>query len=244
MMFLLLIVTASFRPAAPAIGDLITIEFQEAVVLDPSPDYEVVEHDGPRVVVRTFRPEPFELSGRLGNVAFRRLVVPVTSVLQPDDTMQPAPLKEPLPPAASRRPLVAVGSAAVVAALAWLAVVALARRAAKAAMPRPDIPAAERFRIAIEQLRRDPSRPDRWAALADATRRYLAATEPALGRELTTGEVLRVLDGAPRRDTVAAILRQGDLEKFSPWGARPADFDAAAESALALIPEPDAEAAA
>jgi hypothetical protein len=33
---------------------------------------------------------------------------------------------------------------------------------------------------------------------------------------------------------VETILRQGDLEKFSPWGAAPADFDAVANEALQI----------
>jgi hypothetical protein len=33
---------------------------------------------------------------------------------------------------------------------------------------------------------------------------------------------------------VAAILRQGDLEKFSPWGAAPANFDEAVNQALEI----------
>ena len=44
--------------------------------------------------------------------------------------------------------------------------------------------------------------------------------------------------------TVAAILRQGDLEKFSPWGALPANFAALADRALELAPEPVLEEAA
>jgi hypothetical protein len=43
---------------------------------------------------------------------------------------------------------------------------------------------------------------------------------------------------------VATILRQGDLEKFSPWGARPSDFDPVAAEALELIPAAPIEEAA
>jgi hypothetical protein len=32
----------------------------------------------------------------------------------------------------------------------------------------------------------------------------------------------------------ASILRQGDLEKFSPWGAAPADFDEVAKRAFEI----------
>jgi hypothetical protein len=48
-----------------------------------------------------------------------------------------------------------------------------------------------------------------------------------------------------RHDILAEILRQGDLEKFSPWGAAPADFAAIANRALVeLAPEPVVEEAA
>ena len=242
MILVLLIVTASFRPAAPTVGDPITIVFEQPVVLDPSEAYEVLSQDGKQVVVRTFRPEPFELSGRVGDVFFRKLVVPVGSVLRPDDDLKPAPLDPPLPPPVSRRPYAAIGIASGIAALAWLAVFLLARRARIAAMPIPDIPAAERFRLAVEQLRRDPAAPHRWAALADATRRFLASSDPSLGLEWTTAEILSRAEGS--HATLARILRQGDMEKFSPWGAQPGDFDAVAASALDLIPPAPVEVAA
>lgn len=242
MIAILLIVTASFQPAAPTVGDPITIEFERPVVLDKSDAYEVISHAGKRVVVRTFRPEPFELSGRVGKIHFRKLMVPVGSVLAPDDDLKPAPLDPPVAPPVSRRPWIAIGIASAVAALAWLATFLLARRIAIEAMPVPDIPAADRFRLAVEQLRGDPAGAMRWAALADATRRYLAATDPRLGLELTTEETLRRAQGEYAQ--LGSILDQGDLEKFSPWGARKADFDAVAASALELIPPPPVQVAA
>ena len=242
MILFLLIVTATFRPAAPTVGDPITIEFKSPVVLDKSEAYEIVSQSPNRVVVRTFRPEPFELSGRTGDVRFRKLVVPVTSVLAPDDEMKPAPLDPPRKAPPTRLPYDAIGIAAAFAALSWLAALLLARRAVISPTALPDLPAADRFRLAVEELRRDPARSLRWAALADATRRYLAATDPRLGLELTTVEILRRAQGeyAP----LALILHQGDLEKFSPWGARSADFDPVATSALELIPPPPVEVAA
>jgi hypothetical protein len=242
MILVLLIVTATFRPAAPTVGDPITIEFERPVILDKSESYEIVSQKQNQIVVRTFRPEPFELSGRIDDVRFRKLIVPVTSVLAPDDEMEPAPLDPPLKSPAMRKPYYAIGIASAVAALAWLATLLLAKRAAIATSPVAELPAADRFRFTIEELRREPAAPLRWAALADATRRYLAATDPRLGLELTTVETLRRAQGeyAP----LALILHQGDLEKFSPWGARAADFDAVAASALELIPPPPVEVAA
>ena len=78
------------------------------------------------------------------------------------------------------------------------------------------------------------------AELADAMRFHLATTDPRLGLELTTRELLARCDDP----TVAEILRQGDLEKFSPWGAAPGDFHALARRGLALIPETVVEEAA
>lgn len=234
MILFLLIVTATFRPPVPTVGDPITVQFEQPVVLDASDRYEVVSHDGKTVVVRTFRPEPFELSGRTGGVFFRKLMVPVTSVLESDDTMEPAPLKPPAPPADSRRPMVALASAAAVALLAWLGAIALSRRGRRAPAVVPELPAADRYRMAIAELRASPSISGRWAALADATRHYLASTEPALRIELTTAELLRV--ARSRHDVIATILHHGDLEKFSPWGTGASNFDAVAEEALRLIP--------
>jgi hypothetical protein len=94
----------------------------------------------------------------------------------------------------------------------------------------PVVPADIRFRNAVQAAARAPRK---WAALADATREYLAAAYPELGLELTTAELLA--KGGGLTAAVRGILRQGDLEKFSPWGAEPADFNAAAEQALELI---------
>ncbi|HUP45939.1 MAG TPA: hypothetical protein VM779_10560 [Thermoanaerobaculia bacterium] len=246
MIVFLLLVTAVFRPSAPAVGDLITVEFEQAVVLDPSDAYELVSQDGRTVVVRTFRPEPIEISGRMGNIVFRKLVLPVRSVLAPDDEMKPAPLKPPAEPAASRVPWIALGTAGAVAALAWVAVMLLARRKTTVAMPAPILSPAEQFRSTVHRLRRSPGQAGRWAALADATRVYVAAVEPPLGLELTTAEFLRALRATniSGQNVAAAILRQGDLEKFSPWGAAAADFDRVAQGALDLIPQPAMEEAA
>src|SRR5207253_4830229 len=98
------------------------------VGLDPSPDYEVVSQSGKRVVVRTFRPRPFALSGRTEGVAFRNLIVPVRSVLKPKDDLQPAPLA---PPRAEPYPRIAsmlLAIAGALAALAWLAAWLVSKR--------------------------------------------------------------------------------------------------------------------
>ena len=165
-------------------------------------------------------PKTFALHTSDGDV-----MIPVRSVLAPADKLEPAPLVPPRAERYPRMPFVAMAVAALLAMLAWTGVFLLARR--RVAQPAIVLNPAEEIRKARD-----------WAGLADAVRRYLAATDPRLGLELTTRELLARCDDR----TVAEILRQGDLQKFSPWGAAPGDFDALARRALALIvPEPPAE---
>jgi hypothetical protein len=227
-------VTATYTPAAPAVGDLITVRFTAPVTLEASPDYEVVRRDGASVVVRTFRPAPFVMHGVVGGVRFENLVVPVRSVLDPNQPMTPAPLVPPRAVPYPRAPFYVLA----VAALAALAIWILVWRRARAAESRPVavISPEVRFRDAVLALRGREATA-RWARLADETRRYLAATRPALGSELTTRELLPRL--AERERIVEAILRQGDLEKFSTRGPEPLAFDEIAARALALAENAD-----
>ena len=221
-------VSITFQPPAPTVGDRIVLQFPASVVLDASKDYEVIEQQGPRVVVRTFLPKPFALSGTIGGVRFRNLVVPVKSVLKPNDDLKPAPLRPPQAVPYPRTPFIAIGVAALAAIAAWAAAWWLARRSVP--LPaEPPIPIDERFRRAVFAAK---TQPERWAALADATRAYLAATRPQYGSDLTTTELVARLREEER--IVQAILRQGDLEKFSLSGADPEDFDSVAERALRL----------
>lgn len=240
MIFLFLIVTATFRPAAPTVGDLITIDFARPVVLDRSTAYEIVSLNGTRVVVRTFDPKPFALSGVTGGVRFRNLEVPIRSVLQAKDKREPAPLRPPLHRPYPRQPFIAIAIAALAAAAAWVAVLLLAKRRPEAGAIEPMLAPADRFRMTVASLRADPAHSDRWATLADATRLFLSSLSPHLGVELTTSQLLPRVD-ARHIAVIAQVLRQGDLEKFSPWGPPLADFDALAEGALDLIPPPPEE---
>ncbi len=238
MIPLLLLVTATFRPPAPTVGDRITIDFQQPVTVDRSTDYEIVSQRGSRVVIRTFEPKPFTISGRVGDVLFRNMVVPVHSVLEPRDNLAPAPLKPPIAEAYPKLPFVLIGIAALLAIGAWSAVVMLEKREE---ISEPVSPPADRFRTAVRKART-------WSQLADAVREYIQATT------LTTTEVLARLSVGPPPSAAAAegrgatliaeILRQGDLEKFSPWGARPGDFGAMKRRALELLPEEREEVAA
>ena len=229
---LTLALTVSMSPAQPEVGDAIAITFPEAVVLDASRDYEVIETRGHVVVVRTFEPRAFSLSGTSGNVRFRNLKVPVVSVLRPGDDLAPAPLAPPRPSDIAWLQWLAI-ALAVLLALGLLAFLWLrARRKKPEAEPLPRVTPEERFRAAVLALRADPSRGLRWAALADETRRFLSATRPQLGSELTTTELVPRL--AEQEHVVEEILHQGDLEKFSRGGAAPREFDELAEKALEL----------
>ena len=221
MILVLAFVTATFSPAAPTVGDPITIVFSEPVKVAPSPAYDVIAQQGRRVVVRTFVPKPFVIGG---------VTIPVRSVLKKNDDLQPAPLTPPRASAYPRAPFVAIAIAALLAAGAWLVVWLLAKRAVP--IVEPVIPASERYRGAVLALRENPARADRWAALADATRAYLADVRAGLGSDLTTTELVPRL--VERERVVADILRQGDMEKFSGEGAPPRDFDEVADRALEL----------
>lgn len=230
LLLLLALTTATVRPASPAVGDLVTIEFAQPAVLDASDSFEVVSTEGNRVVVRTFAPQPFKVSGRMGALRFRDLTIRVHSVLRPNDDLKPAPLTPPRAVSYPRRPFVAIAIAALAACVIW-GLVWWRSRAPRVRLE-PEIPADERYRRAIESLRTARTVRLRWATLADETRRYLAATRTYLGAELTTREVVSRL--APEDRIVETILRQGDLEKFSTEGARPLDFEEVAIGALRL----------
>jgi hypothetical protein len=233
--------TVTFSPSKPTVGDAITVTFPAPVVLDASTEYEVVSRDGNTVVVRTFTPKPIELRGvAAGNVRFANVRIPVQSVLRQGDDLTPAPLVPPRAVAQPRLPWIAIALAALAASAAWVLVW---RRGARVAVTLlPQVPPDERFRRAVLELRANASHPRRWASLADETRLYLAATRPHLGIELTTTEVLPRLAAEER--IVVEILRQGDLEKFSPAGRGTGDFDAVADAALELAREPQVEEAA
>ena len=93
------LVTATFHPAEPTVGDPVTIEFTAPVTVQPSPDYEIVSHSPARVVVRTFQPHPIAVHSSDGDI-----VIPIKSVLAPDDSLKPAPLQPPRALPASRTP--------------------------------------------------------------------------------------------------------------------------------------------
>jgi hypothetical protein len=219
-------ISATFHPAKPTVGDLISLDFAKPATLDASPPFEVVSHAGSHYVIRTFEPKPIALSGVAGDVRFRNLVVPVRSVLGVKDAQTPSPLKPPHPLPSPMLPLLLIGAAVLAAIGAWATVWFLARR--RRVIPVPVLTPSEQFRASLEAARTSPQH---WASLADAVREYLA--ERGYGAELTTSQLLPLL---PReQQLIADILRRGDYEKFSPWGAPEGDFDAVASRAPAIL---------
>ncbi|HEX7680067.1 MAG TPA: hypothetical protein VF713_18195, partial [Thermoanaerobaculia bacterium] len=225
MTALVLVLVTMFHPVRATVGDPVTIEFASPTVVDPSPDYEVVARAGSSVVIRTFVPHTITVTGRSAEGPVS-VVIPIYSVLKPDDKLEPAPLKPPRPEPWPRLPFAAIGIAALAALAAWTAVVVLAKR--RVATPRIVIVPADAFRGRVMALRTGDRM--RWAHLADAVRAYLAAVRADFGAELTTSELLARIENL----SVAQVLRQGDLEKFSPWGAAPANFDDARKQALEI----------
>ncbi|HEX3578054.1 MAG TPA: hypothetical protein VHY33_05770 [Thermoanaerobaculia bacterium] len=222
---LLFLLITTFQPPKPTIGDPVTITFASPTTLEPSADFEVISRSGNSVVIRSFVPHTIAVNGRAADGPVS-VMIPIHSVLKPDDKLEPSPLKPPKPERWPRLPFFAIGIAALAAVGAWAGVAALAKRVMT--KPRIVIVPADELRRRVRSLR--PDSPKRWAALADIVRAYLAAVRPDLGAELTTSELLSRIDHA----AVAQILRQGDLEKFSPRGAAPADFDDAATRALEI----------
>lgn len=238
MILVLALVTATLQPAQPKVGDLITVTFAAPVVLDVSRDYEIVRREGNSVVLRTFAPQPFRMSGTVGGERFSGLRVPVQTVLKPGDDLTPAPLAPPRAMPYPRMPFVAIAIAAVLAIAAWAAAWWLSRKR-HAEVRKAIVSPEERFRLALLELRANPSRQLRWATLADETRAFLVATRPHVREDLTTTELVPRLREEER--IVEEILRQGDLEKFSTRGAAARDFDDVAMRALALAePRPAA----
>jgi hypothetical protein len=221
MILVLALVTATLQPASPKVGDRITVTFPAPVVLDASRDYEVVSQSGNRVVVRTFEPKPFVLSGTAGGTRFRNMTVPVGSVLKPGDDLQPAPLVPPRPLPFPVLPWYAIALVALLAVGAWIAVWLRSRKAVEIVVP-PLAP-ADRLRAAVQTLMDNPSYELRWAALANETRLFLSTTRPGLSGDLTTTELVPRLGENER--VVEEILRQGDLQKFSQSGAPDRDFN-------------------
>ncbi len=227
---LLLALTITTRPARVTVGDLVTIEASRApVVLQKPAGYEVVSVTGNRAVVRTFQAQAFTVSGTAGGEPFAQKVV-VQSVLGAKDDLKAAPLAPPRAEPEPVLPWIVIGASALLAIGAWTWVALRVRCTAPAVVAPPALTPSSRFIATVERLRHEADTARRWAQLADALRDYLAATRE-LSSDLTTTELLMLTHGDA---VIADVLHQGDLEKFSPWGARAADFEDVARRALEL----------
>lgn len=247
--FLLAVATSSFSysPARPTIGDAIAIRSSGAPFeVRPSAEFEVVSSGPAEVVLRTFHPGTLHVeivthsAGEVPETG--TLAIEVASVLASDDKLEPAPLRPPKALPRENTPWIATAAAAGVAALLWALLALLVRlraRQAVPAIPRFEDP-AEVFRAALSTIATLRDDEAKWVMLASATRSYLAATDPSLGTELTSYELLTAMRRAGRRadsvSTVESILRGGDWTKFSPFGAPNASIDTLLCYAAALIP--------
>ncbi|MFA6956672.1 MAG: hypothetical protein WC538_12450 [Thermoanaerobaculia bacterium] len=257
--FLLALATSpfTFSPAKPTIGDAITIKASGASFeVRPSQEFEVVSTSPGEVVLRTFHPGTLRVEvvthtpGEVTETG--TLAIEVASVLAAgDEKLEPAPLRPPKELPRENTAWIAIGIAAGAAALLWALLALLLRFRRMPAIP--EIPQvedpAEAFRAALAKLRTLGDDESKWVLLSSATRRYLASTEPSLGVELTSYELLATMRRAGRRaDTVAtveSILRGGDWTKFSPFGAPRVSIDTLVGAAAELIPAaPEGEAAA
>lgn len=237
----------SFSPAKPTVGDAITIRMQGAPFeVRPSAEIEIVSASPQEVVLRSFRPGPLrvEYETRVpGEVpATGSVEIEIASVLARDDKLEPAPLRPPRPLPRDDTAWIAIGVAACVALLLWLALALLLRRRGTSALPKLPVfeDPADAFRAALARIRLLDDDEAKWVALSSATRAYLAATDGALGVELTTSELLLAMRRSGRRaaetEAVESILRGGDWTKFSPFGAPKVEIASLVESAAALIP--------
>jgi hypothetical protein len=219
-------ISATFHPAKPAVGDLISIDFPNPATLDASASFEVLSHSGAHYVIRTFEPKPIALSGVAGDVRFRRLTVPVHSVLGAKNAQTPSPLKAPHPLPTPVLPLILIGAALLAVIAAW--VVVWFRERHRRVIPQPVLTPAEQFRASVATA---SASSQRWASLADAVRAYLA--QRGYGAELTTSQLLPLLPH--EQPLIADILRRGDYEKFSPGGEPQGDFDTLVSRAPAIL---------
>jgi hypothetical protein len=232
----------TFSPPRPTVGDPVTITFPAGVTqvqLSPGEGFEAIRGSGNQIVLRSFRPGPFEVSGRLlrGETAsaFRMRLI-INSVLQPNDSLEPAALKPPRPLDPNRAAFIAIAAAAAAALLSWLAAILLWRRRTLLPAPRRVPEAAEEFRIALGRAARVADGNARAIALAEATRAYLARIGGAYARELTTFELLQALPPGDAAAVIGEVLFEADLAKFSPWGASARDAREMVER-LSRIPQ-------
>ncbi|MCA1733198.1 MAG: hypothetical protein LC732_06295 [Acidobacteria bacterium] len=226
---------ASVAPAAPTVGDPISIRFQEErakITIAPSDQYEIVKSGASPAVVRAFRPGTIAVRGRVesanGSFGFRDLKVEIRSVLAEDDSLEPAPFRPPAALPANETARWAMGIAALAALALWVAVwrVRDAAPAPGGAVRRSGLAPRVEYLAELRRARALELHPS-LVVIGGAVRRFLARVHPSFGSELTSRELRRELRRQRiREDLVATVdraLLEADLEKFSPWGAPEVD---------------------
>jgi hypothetical protein len=213
----------------------------QSLEVAPAPCLEVIERTAEAVSIRSFLPGDCEVvyavveSGQV--VARGSSILRIESVLEENDSLEPAPLKPPLSIEPGRWTDAALWSACSLALFGWIALVFLGRRRTLSGP-------SESLRSAREELftliARLSGRSDREAAalLADGVRRFLHRRDRRLGAELTTTELLERFsvawpDSRPR-ELLRRILTTGDRAKFSTW---PVQLDPQLIEEAALLEE-------
>ncbi|MBW3564701.1 MAG: hypothetical protein KY459_08250 [Acidobacteria bacterium] len=224
---------AAAAAAAPTVGEPFAIDYpiEPGARLLPapgqSPDWEVISQDGSHMVLRAFRPGDlelrFEIVDRFGRA--RSLVIPQTiqSVLAEGET-DPAPLSGPVPPRIQPIGWILPAVATLAALLLWFPLLRVRRGVAKEGSRIR----RRTFREELERIRALDQNADRYSELANALRALLSELDGNLGLELTSAEVIAQTTLRMSRrygHALAVVLRFGDREKFSGWGADPGRFD-------------------
>ncbi|HUO84718.1 MAG TPA: hypothetical protein VM534_06340 [Thermoanaerobaculia bacterium] len=224
---------AGSAAAVPTVGEPFAIDYpiEQGARLLPDPgqsqDWEVISQNGSHVVLRAFRPGDlelrFEIVDRFGRA--RSLVIPQTiqSVLAEGET-DPSPLSGPVPPRIQPIGWILPAVAALAALLLWLPLLRVGKVVEKEGSPIRRLT----FREELERIRALEPNAKRYTELADALRALLPELDGDLGRELTSAEIIEMTRLRMSRrygEALAVVLRFGDREKFSGWGADPSRFD-------------------
>lgn len=219
--------------AAPTVGEPFAIDYpiEQGARLVPAPgqsqEWEVISQNGSQVVLRAFRPGDlelrFEIVDRSGRA--RTLVIPQTiqSVLAEGET-DPAPLSGPVRPRTQPIGWILPAVAALAALLLWFPLLRARRVVEKEGSRIRRVT----FREELERIRALEQNANRYTELANALRALLPELDGDLGRELTSAEIIELTRLRMSRrygDALAVVLRFGDREKFSGWGADASRFD-------------------
>jgi hypothetical protein len=196
----------------------------QSLQIDPSPCLEIIERTAERILIRSFLPGECEVAYSVlqseQTVARGSSILRIESVLEENDSLEPAPLKPPLSIEPEPWPGAALWGAGSLALFGWLALVFFGRRRALSGPSETLRSAREELLTLIARL---SGRTDREAAvlLADGVRRFLHRRDRRLGSELTTTELLERFSVAwpdpGRRELLRRVLTTGDRAKFSTW---------------------------